>query len=48
MSTAKGKLEVKIEDLLETLENNRRLIRRQDKIIVDLQQKNEVSQINIA
>eukprot|EP00347_Sterkiella_histriomuscorum_P023494 403334433 len=48
VSTAKDKLEDKIDDLLRTLEDNRRLIRRQDKIIVDLQQKNEVSQINIA
>lgn len=48
VSTAKGKLEVKIGELLGSLEENRRLIRRQDKIIVDLQQKNEVSQISIA
>ncbi|CDW87931.1 UNKNOWN [Stylonychia lemnae] len=48
VSTAKAKLEDKIDDLLHTLEENKRMIRRQDKIIVDLQQKNEVSQLNIA
>jgi hypothetical protein len=38
---------VKIDDLLRTLEENKRIVRRQDKLIVDLQQKNEVSQMNI-
>ena len=48
MATAKDKLEVKIEELKRTLDENRRIIRRQDKIIVDMQQKNEVLQISIA
>lgn len=48
VSTAKDKLEDKIQELLVTLDENRRLIRRQDKYIVDLQQKNDVSQTSIA
>lgn len=37
VATAKDKLEFKIDDLLRTLEENKRIIRRQDKLIVDLQ-----------
>ena len=43
LGTAKDKLELKIEDMLKVLEDNKRVIRKQDKHIVDLQQKNEVS-----
>ncbi len=42
MATAKDKLDIKLTDLLHTLEETRRAVRRHDKIIVDLQQKNEV------
>ena len=48
MATAKDKLDVKIGDLLGVLEDNKKVIRRQDKMIVDLQQKNDVSQSSIA
>lgn len=47
LSTAKDKLEAKTQDLLKVLEENKRVIRRQDKQIVDLQQRNEVSQSSI-
>ena len=39
---------MKIGDLLGVLEDNKKVIRRQDKMIVDLQQKNDVSQSSIA
>lgn len=48
MKTAKVKLGEKIDKLLGTLEENKRIVRRNDKLIVDLQQKNEVSQMTIA
>jgi len=47
VNTAKGRLEEKEEELLAHIENNGRMIRRQDKLIVDLQQKNDVSQTAI-
>jgi hypothetical protein len=47
LATAKDKLEVKIQDLLQVLEENKRVIRKQDKHIVDLQQRNEISQMSI-
>lgn len=47
LGTAKDKLEVDIQGLLKVLEENRRIIRKQDKHIVDLQQRNEVSQTSI-
>ena len=47
LGTAKDKLEAKIEDLLGVLEENKRVIRKQDKHIVDLQQRNEISQTSI-
>lgn len=47
LGTAKGKLEEDIQGLLKILEENRRIIRKQDKHIVDLQQRNEVSQTSI-
>lgn len=47
LGTAKDKLEVKIQELLKVLEENKRVIRKQDKYIVDLQQKNEISQTSI-
>jgi hypothetical protein len=37
MGTAGGKLDAKIEDLLKVLQENKRVIRRQDKYIVDLE-----------
>lgn len=36
LGTAKDKLEIKIQDLLKILEENKRIIRKQDKHIVDL------------
>ena len=36
LGTAKDKLEIKIQDLLRVLEENKRIIRKQDKHIVDL------------
>ena len=47
LGTAKDKLEDDIQGLLKVLEENRRIIRKQDKHIVDLQQRNEVSQTSI-
>ena len=47
LGTAKDKLEEDIQGLLNILEENRRIIRKQDKHIVDLQQRNEVSQTSI-
>lgn len=47
LGTAKDKLEDDIQGLLKILEENRRIIRKQDKHIVDLQQRNEVSQTSI-
>lgn len=47
LGTAKDKLEEDIQGLLKILEENRRVIRKQDKHIVDLQQRNEVSQTSI-
>lgn len=47
LATAKDKLDVKIHDLLKILEENKRVIRKQDKHIVDLQQRNEISQTSI-
>jgi chromosome segregation ATPase len=47
LGTAKGKLEDDIQGLLNILEENKRIIRKQDKHIVDLQQRNEVSQTSI-
>ena len=47
LGTAKDKLEMKIQDLLKILEENKRVIRQQDKHIVDLQQTNEISQTSI-
>lgn len=47
LATAKDKLEIKIQDLLQVLEENKRVIRKQDKHIVDLQQRNEISQMSI-
>lgn len=47
LGTAKDKLEEDIQGLLKILEENRRIIRKQDKHIVDLQQRNEVSQTSI-
>lgn len=38
---------MKIQDLLKILEENKRVIRKQDKHIVDLQQTNEISQTSI-
>ena len=46
LATAKDKLEIKIQDLLQVLEENKRVIRKQDKHIVDLQQRNEISQMS--
>lgn len=42
-STAKDKQEAKVDELLNELENNKKQIRRLDKLIVDQQQKNDVS-----
>ncbi len=47
LGTAKDKLEAKTQDLLKVLEENKRVIRKQDKHIVDMQQRNEVSQTSI-
>lgn len=47
LGTAKDNLENDIQVLLGVLEENRRVIRKQDKHIVDLQQRNEVSQTSI-
>lgn len=47
LGTAKDNLENDIQGLLGVLEENRRVIRKQDKHIVDLQQRNEVSQTSI-
>jgi chromosome segregation ATPase len=43
LGTAKDRLEAKTQDLLKVLEENKRVIRKQDKHIVDMQQRNEVS-----
>ena len=43
LGTAKDKLEQKIQDMLKLMEENKRIIRKQDKHIVDLQQRNEIS-----
>jgi hypothetical protein len=40
-------LEAKTQDLLKILEENKRVIRKQDKHIVDMQQRNEISQTSI-
>jgi hypothetical protein len=37
LATAKDKLEAKTQDLLKVLEENKRVIRKQDKQIVDMQ-----------
>ena len=47
LGTAKDKLEAKTQDLLKVLEENKRIIRKQDKHIVDMQQRNEISQTSI-
>ena len=47
LGTAKDKLEAKTNDLLKVLEENKRIIRKQDKHIVDMQQRNEISQSSI-
>lgn len=47
LGTAKDNLENDIQGLLSVLEENKRIIRKQDKHIVDLQQRNEVSQTSI-
>jgi chromosome segregation ATPase len=47
LGTAKDKLDQKIQDMLKFMEENKRIIRKQDKHIVDLQQRNEISQSSI-
>lgn len=46
-SKAVDTFEQKFENARRTIEENREIIKRQDKLIVDLQQKNEVCQIRI-
>ena len=40
--------QAKVDQALQMIEENKAIIKRQDKLIVDLQQKNEVCQITIA
>lgn len=47
ISTAKENLDNKINDAVNDIEANNKVIRRQDKLIVDLQQKNEIAQSKI-